>query len=191
MTKNGFRSKPQPNKNDLLQQLTTEVENTSMAVRVSQMLIKQLLTNGQSMQSDLNQMVSQITELQYKFLAVQKALNLDSSKLEELANEERLKDFEEAASKADIQDQLEVAETADADSVVTITSTTIGPQDKGIFRSRIKLSETGVPELINELTGKRIGDKVTVKLNDIEHNIELLDIKKSKVSTTSVDTAVN
>lgn len=50
--------------------------------------------------------------------------------------------------------------------------------ENSIFRSRLKLSECGVPDLIQGLMGKTIGTKVAVKLNGIDHVVELLAIRK-------------
>lgn len=184
--KNGFRTQPQPSKKQAQQQTSAELENLQMSVRVSQMMIQQLMQNVKNMGDDLGNAFNQLFELQYKYNAIQKHLNLDSATLARIANEQRLEDFNEASLKADLKEDLDRVDVVDADSTITITSTATDEsgQDRGIFRSRLKLSESGVPDLITKITGKRIGEKVTVALNGIDHEIELLSIRSPKVTTT-------
>lgn len=175
----GFRVPP---KTDRLEQLETEMKNLQMAGRISQMMVQQLLQNNKAIGEDLGAALNQLYELQYKYSALQKHLNLDVNALNKIANEQRLKDFEEASIKADERDGLVSAEAVSNDSTVTITSTAQDATgtDAGIFRSRLKLSESGSPGLISSLTGKKVGDKVTVELNGLQHEVELLSIKEPK-----------
>jgi hypothetical protein len=185
--KNGFRTQPQPSRKQAQQQTNAELENLQMSVRVSQMMIQQLMQNVKNMGDDLGNAFNQLFELQYKYNAIQKHLNLDSATLASIANEQRLEDFNEASVKADLKEDLDRVDVVDADSTITITSsaTDESGQDRGIFRSRLKLSESGVPDLITKLTGKRIGEKVTVALNGINHEIELLSIRSPKTVTNT------
>jgi hypothetical protein len=187
LMKNGFRVPPQPSKKEQQRKTDTELQNLQMSVRISQMMLQQVMQNMKSMGEDLGSALNQLYELQYKYSALQKHLSLDTKALDKIANEQRLKDFDEASAKADERDQLETADVVSADSVVTITSTAQDEsgQDKGIFRSRLKLSDSGVPELISQLTGKKVTDKVTVTLNGLSHEIELLSIKNPKVKEAS------
>lgn len=180
--KNGFRVPAQSSKKEQQRKTDAELQNIQMASRISQMMIQQLMENLKSMSQDLGSAINQIYELQYKYTALQKHLNLDVEALNEIANAQRLVDFDEASAKADTQENLELAESVDTDSTVVITSVAADDKnnDRGIFRSRIKLSDSGVPELINELTGKKVGDKVQVKLNNIQHEVELLSIRSPK-----------
>lgn len=182
----GFRVPP---KKDLMRQLQTEVQNLNMAGRVSQMMTQQLMSNVKAMGEDLGNALNQLYELQYKYTAVQKALNLDPEQLNNIANQQRLVDFNEASAKADERDGLEASDTVTDDSTIVITSTAtdILGQDRGIFRSRIKLSESGVPALIQALAGKKVGDKVEVKLNDVDHVVELLAITTPKSAPVVID----
>jgi hypothetical protein len=187
--KKGFRVKP---KKDQLQELTTEMLNVQQSVRISQMLLKQMMENMQAMAKDLNRTMGQFNELQYKFLAIKENLNLDSSALDTLANVHRLRDFESAAAAADSRDKLDSSSVVEADSTIVITSAAsdTSGQDKGIFRSRLKLSECGVPALIAGLTGKSIGEKVVVKLNDVDHEVELLAIRNPRKEQTQPEATI-
>lgn len=185
----GFRVPAQGSKKDQLKQLDTELKNMQMAGRISQMMVQQLMQNVKSMGDDLGNALNQLMELQYKYTAVQKHLNLDTAALDKIANEQRLKDFEEGSKKADESEGLEVADEVEQDSTITITSTAVDEQgqDRGIFRSRLKLAESGVPDLIQGLQGKKVGGRLTVKLNGLEHHVEILAIRKpaAKVEETA------
>lgn len=175
----GFRVPPQASKKDQLNELKTELANLQMAGRVSQMMVQQLMKSVQSMSDDLGSALNQLYELQYKYNAVVKLQGLSAEELNKIGNEQRLADFNEAAAKADAKDGLTVAETVEATSIVTLTSEAKDEagNDRGIFRSRLQLSESGVPDLIAGLTGKKVGDKVPVKLNGVDHVVELLSIR--------------
>jgi hypothetical protein len=175
----GFRVPPQPSKKDALKGLQTELANLQMAGRISQMMTQQLMQSVKSMSEDLGAALNQLYELQYKYNAVTKLLKLDAAELNKFANEQRLVDFNDASVKQDTKENLVAGETVEADSTVTITSTATdeGGNDRGIFRSRIKLSESGVPDLITGLAGKKVGDRVSVKLSGVDHEIELLSIR--------------
>lgn len=188
--KNGFRVPPQASKKDQLRSLETEVKNMQMASRITQMMVQQLMQNVKSMGDDLGSALNQLYELQYKYTAVQKHLNLDVEALNKIANEQRLKDFEEGSAKADEKELLAPADAVGQDSTIVITSTAKDESgnDRGIFRSRLKLSESGVPDLINALQGKKVGDKVQVKLNNVDHEVELLSIRNPLQTAEQVAT---
>lgn len=192
MSKNGFRVPPAPTKNEEMRNIKTELQNLQMAGRVSQMLTQRLMTTLQNMSQDLGSALNQLYELQYKYSAMQKHLNLPVEALNDLANQQRLLDFNEGSAKQDIKDNLVVADEVSGDSTVTLTSVAkdADGNDRGIFRSRLKLSESGAPDLITALVGKKVGDKVNVKLNDVDHEIELLTIRNSlpTLEVTSNDT---
>jgi hypothetical protein len=189
MNPRGFRVPPAPTKNEKMRNLETELQNLQMASRVSQMMIQQMLQTMQGMKDDLGMALNQLFELQYKYTALQKHFNVDTATLDKLANEQRLKDFETGSAKEDQKENLTEASEVGTDSTVTITSTAKDEtgSDKGIFRSRLKLSECGVPDLITALTGKKVGDKVTVKLNNLDHEVELLAIRNPNAEATQVE----
>lgn len=175
----GFRVPPQPSKKEAVDQLKTEIANLQMAGRISQMMTQQLMQSVKSMSDDLGATLNQLYELQYKYNALAKHLNVDENALNELANKQRLVDFEEAASKQDVKENLVSADVISSESTIVITSVAKDEKggDKGIFRSRLKLSESGVPDMISGLEGKKVGDKVAVKLNGLDHEVEVLAIR--------------
>jgi hypothetical protein len=189
--KNGFRQQPQSSRKERLQGLEVELKNMQMAARISQMMTQQIMQNNQRMQQDLGSAMGLINELQYKILGVQRLTGLDNAQLAAIADELRLKDFNEASDKEDAKDGFTVGTTVDADSTVILTSKT-EDIDKGIFRSKLKLSECGVPDLIKAFEGREVGAKAIVQLNGIEHEIELLAIRqppKAEEVPQTADTA--
>ena len=116
-----------------------------------------------------------INELQYKILAMQGAGNFDAAALTAKADELRLNDFIEASDTEDKTGNFTIGDVVQDDSTVIITST--AGTSEGIFRSRIKLAECGVPALIRDLSGKSIGTKVTCQLNGEDHVVELLGVR--------------
>jgi uncharacterized protein YhaN len=184
----GFRIPPQLSKNESVQLLNNELQNMQMASKVMQMMLKQLMENFKNLSNDFNSVANQLYELQYNFSAVKKHLNLDENTLTQIANVQRLKDFDEASQKEDELEHLVPAPFVEEDSTISIRSTAIDVNgiDKGIFRSRIKLSESGVPALITALKNRVVGDKVTVQLNGLDHEIELLSIREPKEATEEI-----
>ncbi len=175
----GFRVPPQPSKKEAMAELKAEFASLQMAGRVSQMMTKQLMQNVKTMSEDLSAALNQLYDLQYKYGAAIKLLNLDKEELNKAANEQRLVDFNEASVKQDVKDNMVTADSIGVDSTVVITSVAKDEQgnDQGIFRSRLKLSESGAPDLIKGLEGKKVGDKVTTKLNGLDHEVEVLSIR--------------
>jgi hypothetical protein len=172
----GFRDKPLPPKRQRERAVSAELENLQTAVQISQMMLKQLMQSQRNMMEDLGRSFNLISELQYKVLAAQEVAGLDVNLLQQKADVLRLKDFNEASDKQDAEEKFTVGAVVDNDSTVIITSTTA--DNKGIFRSRLKLAETGVPALIQGLMGKEVGAKVEVQLNDALHTVELLAIRQ-------------
>ncbi len=174
---NGFKQMPQLSTKDKFRHFETELKNQQMASRISQMMVQQLIQNSKSMGEDVSKLFQLANELQYKFLALQEVLGVDTAALNAVTARLRLKDFEEASAKEDLEKGFTAIDTVEEDSTVILTSTT-GAADQGIFRSRVKLTDTGSPELIQGLMGKAVGTKCTVKLNNVDHEVELLGVRK-------------
>lgn len=186
----GFRQQPEPSKKDKLRAIETEFQNSQMAMRISQLMTKQLMENQQKVQQDVDNAFGLLNELQYRVLAIQELTGVDMSALNSIVETLRLKDFTEVSDKEDTQKGLVDGTIVNADSTVILTSSTASP-DKGIFRSKIKLSECGVQGLIDGLMGKTVGTKVDVTLNGVNHTVELLAIKQpSNVDTSTTENTV-
>lgn len=172
----GFRQPAEAGRKERLRAIETELKNSQMSQRISQMLMKQMMDSVQGMQQDLGRALGLINEMQYKQLAVQQATGLDVAKLNEITNALRLKDFQEASDKEDAQLNFTVGDLVEQESTIIITSKT-AETDKGIFRSRIKISECGVKDIIDGFMGRDVGAKIITMLNGDEHEIELLAIR--------------
>lgn len=181
----GFRQPAETSKKEQLKSFKTELSNMQMAGRISQMMIQQMMQNNKAVSEDLGRAMGLINELQYKLLAVQKVSGLNVDDLSKVADELRLKDFNEASDNEDTKDGFTAADTVSPDSTVILTSE--AADGKGIFRSRIKLADCGVPALITELAGKSVGTKVTVALNGADHTVELLGVRNPKPEDRPVD----
>jgi hypothetical protein len=180
----GFRQQPQASRKERLRELDVEVKNLTMSSRINQMMTQQLMTNAKSMHEDLTRALNIISELQYKILAVQKVSGLDLDKMNDAANEQRLVDFNEASDREDKEQNFTVGDTVNEQSTVVLTSTT-EEKDRGIFRSRLKLSECGVPDLVNAFMGREVGTKALVKLNGLDHVVEILAIRQPVPNNTT------
>lgn len=171
----GVKLEPKPNKAEQLASLDKELKNMQMAGRVTQMMVQQMMQNMQNMSQDLAKAFATVNELQYKILAMQSVGNFDMVAMQTKAEELRLNDFIEASDAEDKAGNFTIGDKVQEDSTVIITSTTT--DGAGIFRSRLKLSECGVPALIKGLAGQGVGTKVECKLNGVDHVVELLAIR--------------
>src|SRR5206468_3418799 len=100
---NGFRQQPQGSRKQQVRSLEADVKNTQMALRINQMMVQQLMQSNKNLSDDLGRALGLINELQYKVLAVQQVANLDTGALSKIANDLRLKDFNEASDKEDAE----------------------------------------------------------------------------------------
>jgi hypothetical protein len=174
--KRGMKLDPQPTKAERLEDLAKKFENSQMAGRVTQMMVQQLMQNLQNVAKDLGKAFGTINELQYKVMAMQQVGNFDMDAMAKKAEEMRLNDFIEASDAEDVAGNFTIGDKVQEDSTVIITSST-SEDDAGIFRSRIRLAECGVPALINGLAGQPVGTKVQCKLNGVDHLVELLAVR--------------
>ena len=167
---NGFRTQPQESRKERLRSLETELKNSQMGLRISQMMTQQMMQNVKNLSEDVGKAFNLINEMQYKLIAVQRITGLDVRELASIADELRLKDFNDASDEEDKKEGYTLGTIVDENSVVILTSKTVPQEgqpdapDAGIFRSKIRLSTCGVPDLIEAFTGKEVGTKATVKL---------------------------
>ena len=176
--RNRLNGTPKPSKGKVVQDLEKRVQNLEMGLRVSQMLVRQLMENMQPIQGDLGELATRQKELQYRALAFQELASLDSGKVQEISLSLQIKDFEEASAKEDEEKNYTETDVVAEDSVVIFTTTTPNEEeDKGYLRSKLVLSEIQIPDLKEALLGKKTGDIVEHNLNGIVHNIEILGIR--------------
>ena len=176
--KKGFRNAPKPNKTQRIEELEKMFANIQMALRVLQMGMQQFGNSLQLMEKDISSSMGVLNDLQYRTLAMMKITNMDKDKLEKIAADMKLKDFNDASDKEDAEKKYEIVDTIEKDSVVIIASTCEEDPDASIFRSKFKLDESSNANAIKEFPGKKVGDKFDFTINDKKHVIEILGIRK-------------
>ena len=142
---NGFRQTTAPSRKEQYRQITTELQNLSMATRISQMMMQKLAGEVERLDRDIAKAMGLLNDLQYRTLATIEVGNIDKEKLDVKADELKLVDFNSASDKDDLAKGLLVADVVEATSIVVITSE--APADQGIFRSKFKVSDCGRPDL--------------------------------------------
>jgi hypothetical protein len=156
-----------------------QIENLNMAMRINQTMLKQIMDNLLNVSSESKNLTGMFNDFQYRFLATQKFLNVNTDEVAKIADSMKLDDWNKASQKDDIDNGFQEVDTVmDASNIVILTSKTPEEaEDKGIFRSKVLLSETGSQELINSLMSKKVGDVVEVQLNEVKHVITLLGVR--------------
>jgi len=162
------------------EQLVKQVEAVSMAIRLNQLMVQGLNRRMDELQRDVQSATSMLNDFQYRLLAVQQLSGLDATQLQGVADTMKLTDFERELTRKDAEDKALVVDTVESDEdVVIITSTTPeAKSDMGILRSRIKIADMNQPDLMAQLQGKKVGDKVETTLNNVKHLIEILGIRR-------------
>jgi hypothetical protein len=178
--------------NDRLEKLEKEVANLSYALRISQVLLKQVLEQLTPTQQDLKATTGMMNDYQYRALAMQALLNVDVAALKTKADELKLVDYTAASDQNDVESGFTTADTVTSDQdVVIITSTVPGKEDSGIFRSKTVLADTGNPELIAGFMNRPVGTAVSAKIGENVHTVTLLGVRKQPVTpeaTTTTET---
>jgi hypothetical protein len=165
---------------DRIEKLEKEVANLSMATRISQMLLKQLMERGQQQDQELRSLNGMLNDYQYRFLALQQSIpGLDITDVAVKADAIKLNDWNDASDRDDSERKFTVADTVvDASNIVIFKSSVPSPAgDKGIFRSKIALTDTGSQDTINAFLNKKVGDEFTVKLGNEDHLVTLLGVR--------------
>jgi len=171
------------------EQLVKQVEALSMAIRLNQMMVQNMGRAFDGVRENTVQNTSVLNDFQYRLLALQQLSGTDSQKLQEIADQLKLADFDNEVIRKDAEEQAIVADIVESDNdVVIITSTTpdVSPS-QGILRSRIKIADMNQPELMASLHGKKVGDTVEAKLNETRHVIEILGVRRLPVTEVSVE----
>ena len=171
----GYRA---PSKGEKFDALNKQVNQMSMAMNVSQMMISRQGQNQQQLQQDLQEIANRQREIQYRILALAELCSVDETKLNELVTEKQLIDYNELSDKEDQEKGYTLADEVTENSVVIITSKTPElEEDKGILRSKLTWSEIGFPDLKEGLLGKKVGDKTEAMVNGTLHVCEVVGIR--------------
>ena len=179
-----FGRQPKQNKGKTkIKELEVAMQNVQMATQVSQMMLRQMLEQFQGLRRDLDNSMGILNDFQYRTQAIMELTGLDIDKLNELAEGYKLRDYMAASDAEDAQKGYEPDEDGviNEESVVIITSSTNGEEDKGIFRSKFAMAECQTDTLREQLLGKKVGDSFTEEINGDEHEITIVGLRKVPV----------
>ena len=183
-----------------LRQVQTVLGNLQMGLKIGQMVAQQNMNNLARVDQDVQRSFNVVNNLDYRTRALLELLDVDSDKLNEIANGFRLKDFNKASDEEDkkqgftIDDDGVVGEK----SIVIMTSSAKGEdgEDVGIFRTKFAISESPLPTLKEKLLGQKVGFKFNETVNGVDHSFELLSLRlipekkeKAEVKLTAVPDA--
>lgn len=171
------RSKPTVNR---VAELEREVANLTMAVRVSQALIKQLMDQLRPVQDDMTRFYSALNDTQYKTSALLVSIpGVSKEQVASLADQLKLADWQTSSDKDDVTRGLIAADVVSSpEDTVIITSTTPNEaEDKGIFRSKSLLKDIANQDIANGFLNKPIGTKLETTINGSLHVVELLAVR--------------
>jgi hypothetical protein len=162
-----------------LETMKKQIENLNMAMRINQAMLKQLMESLVNIGGEAKNLTGMFNDFQYRFLATQKLLNVNSEEVAKISDAMKLEDWNKASEKDDVDNGFQEEDTVtSASDVVIITSKTPDEaEDKGIFRSKVLLSETGSKELIDGLMNHMVGDVVEVQLSGVKHVVTLLGVR--------------
>lgn len=163
-----------------LAELEREVANLTMAVRVSQALVKQLIDQTRLAKEDLTRFYSALNDVQYKTGALLSSVpGVSREQIAALADQLKLADWQESSDKDDATNALVSADFVSSENdIVIITSTTPDEaEDKGIFRSKSLLKDIANQDIVNGLLNKPVGTTLETTINGSRHVVELLGVR--------------
>lgn len=168
------------NQANRIEALEKELTNVTMALRVNQALVKQLLEQIRPMQEDLTRFYGALNDNQYRLSALVDISNTDKKLLSEKTDEFKLKDWQEASDKDDESRGLETVQTVSSlEDIVIISSTTPDEEeDKGIFRSKTALKDISNNDITEGFLNKSVGATVETQINGSRHVVELIGVKR-------------
>lgn len=181
MNLNGKRQSKAKSSKQEIQEMKVALQNAQMATQISQMMLKQVLEQFQALRRDVDNSMGILNDFQYRTQAMLELGGFDVEKLNKAAEALKLVDYMEASDAEDTAKGYELNNdgVVEEDSVIIITSTTNGDEDKGIFRSKFPYSECQTETLKESLLGKKVGDKVLEEINGDSHEIEIVGIRKA------------
>lgn len=178
----GIKLSKQASPKDRIKELEVSLQNTQMALQVSQMMIKHITDQFKAVQTDLTNTMGMLNDFQYRTLAMLEVGNFNRDDIEKKAEALKLVDFDKASSKEDAANNYvdDVSGVVSEGSIITITSNTPDlAEDQGIFRSKFPMSECFTPALREKLLGLKLNDTVEADVGGVKHKITILSIKKT------------
>lgn len=178
----GMKQGKSPSTKDRIRELEVALQNTQMALQMSQMMMKHITDQFQVIQTDLGSTMGMVNDFQYRTLAMIDLGKFSKDELDAKAEEFKLNDFTSASEKEDAEKGYtnDDAGVIEEDSIVLITSTTPGlAEDRGIFRSKFPMSECFTPDLREKLLGAKVGDVIEGDVQGTAHKITILGLRKA------------
>jgi len=178
----GKKLEKQSSSKDKFRALEAQLQNTQMALQMSQMMIKHLTDQFKTFQNDLGSTMGMLNDFQYRTLAMLELSNFSKDDVDAKAEQFKLKDFDAASDKEDAEKgyTLDNDGAVAEDSVIIITSATPDlKEDQGIFRSKFPMVECISPNLREALIGLKVGESADADIYSIKHKITVLSIRKA------------
>ena len=174
-------------KKSSLSKKVEELEQTigalQVAVNITQSVVKDVLSAVPRIDKDMAKLFSNLTNLDYRTVALIKMLEdrsiATSDQLNELADNLKLEDFYRLSEEDDKKNGYYIADDGriEEDDVVIFTADSDVESDEGIFRSKIPMRD--LPEEDRELfLNKNVGDTIERKIGDNTQKITILGIRK-------------
>lgn len=163
------------------------LEQLMAVIQLNQVMIQRMSGAMNELSSDVLRLSSITNDLQYRLLAMIDLAGIDKDALQEKADTRKLLEFDAESLNKDNAEGLTIAATVDntEDTVILTSSTPDELEDKGILRSRIKISEMNQPELEEKLMGRAAGDTVEAQLNGSRHMVTILGVRRATVQEKS------
>lgn len=180
MATNGFRNAATGAKKDRFKELDVAIKNCEMATRLTQMMVKQLLEQMQNSRLDIDNTMGMLNDFQYRTLAMLELSGIDKKLIDQRADALKLADYNKASDAEDLAKGYvdDAAGLVGEDSVVTITSSTNGDEDRGIFRSKFPMSECLTPSIKEKIMGLKLGESFDETIKGDVHKITVVGLKK-------------
>lgn len=179
MRQKGFRQEKEKGSKQQLKELSTAVNNLQMGLKIAQMVSQQQMQNVGRLDADMQRVYGVTQNLDYRTRAVLELLDVDSEKLNEVADRLRLEDFNKQSAEEDEKlgfisdDEGVVTEN----SIVILTSTTNEENDAGIFRTKFHINDSPLPTIKEKLLGLKVNETFEDKVNGVDHTFTLLGIR--------------
>lgn len=187
---NGTRKAKKPTRNELENEYLSGLTAMQNQMQMVQMMFQQIMQNQQRMDADITNTINILNDLQYRTLATLEVLNVDKVELEKAADKLKLVDFTTASDAEDVKLKLLTVtdEVKLADWVIFKSTTPDEEDDRGIFRSKVKLGTSGRKEVEDQMLGLKVGDTFDTDLDGTKHVIELLSIRRESPPEPEVET---
>ncbi len=177
----GMKQNKAPTTKDRIRELEAAMQNTQMALQMSQMMIKHITDQCTAMKNDLGSTMGMVNDFQYRTLAMLELGTVSKDDIDKKAEELKLIDFTSASDKEDLEKGYldDVDGIITEESVVVLCSSTPDlDDDQGIFRSKFPMSDCFTPDLKEKLIGAKVGDFLETEVQGVNHKIEVLGLRK-------------